>query len=190
MFKSKRYQFMLQQSFRFSPKFSISAVTDLSPRTNEAGFAAMNGNDIIFGRRNVNTVENSFNIKYSFNDRMVFNTRIRHYWSEVEYKQYYTLAQDGTLDRNTSFTGNANQNYNTFTLDAVYTWQFAPGSFINIVWKKNATTFDGITSYGYFKNVDNTIVSPQNNNLSFKIIYFLDYLSLKKKNRGIRAATL
>jgi hypothetical protein len=183
LFKSKRYEFYFKQSFRFSPKFSIGATTDLNPKTNDVGFAATNGTDIIFGRRNVSTVENSFNIKYSFNDRMVFTTRVRHYWSEVDYKQYFTLAQDGTLDKNTSFTGNANQNYNTLTVDAVYTWQFAPGSFLNVVWKKNASTFDGITSYGYLKNFDNTIASPQNNNISLKIIYFLDYLSIKNRKR-------
>ncbi len=182
-FSSKRYQFYFRQSFRFSPKFAIGVTTDLEPKTNDVGFATFSGNDIIFGRRNVNTVENSFNIKYSFNDRMVFTTIVRHYWSEVAYKQYFTLAQDGTLEKNTTFTGNANQNYNTFTIDAVYTWQFAPGSFINVVWKKNATTLDGRASYGYFKNFDNTIVSPQNNNFSFKIIYFLDYLNIKNRNR-------
>lgn len=190
LFKSKRYGFYFQQSYRFSPKFSITETTDLNPKTNDVGFAAINGNDIIFGRRNVSTVENSFNIKYSFNDRMVFTTRLRHYWSEVDYKQYYTLTQEGTLDKNTSFTGNANQNYNTFTVDAVYTWQFAPGSFLNLVWKKNATTFDGIASYGYFKNFDNTIISPQNNNLSLKVIYFIDYFNLKKHySKGLKPRT-
>jgi hypothetical protein len=184
MFNSKRYQFFVQQAYRFSPKFSIGVTTDLEPRTNEAGYAAMNGTDIIFGRRNVNTVENSFNIKYSFNDRMVFTTRVRHYWSEVSYKQYFTLAQDGTLG-NSNYNGNADQNYNTFTVDAVYTWQFAPGSFINLVWKENATTFDGLSGHGYLKNFDNTIVSPQNNNLSFKIIYVLDYLSIRNRNRKL-----
>ena len=185
-FKSKRYQFYFQQAYRFSRKFSIGVTTDLEPKTNEPGYADKNGSDIIFGRRNVNTIENSFNIKYSFNDHMVLTTRIRHYWSEVAYKSYFTLAQDGTLDKNTNYTGNADQNYNTFTVDAVYTWQFAPGSFINLVWKENATTYDGTVRNTYLKNFDNTIVSPQNNNFSFKIIYFLDYLTLK--NRKIKVA--
>lgn len=180
-FNSKRYQFYFQQNFRFSRKFSIGANTNLEPQTNNVGFAATNGSDIIFGRRNISTVDNSVNIKYSFNDRMVFTARVRHYWSKVLYKQYFTLAQNGTLDKNTTFTGNADQNYNTFTVDAVYTWQFAPGSFINLVWKKNATTLDGISTYGYFKNFDNTIISPQNNNISIKVIYFLDYLTFKNR---------
>ncbi|GAC1423014.1 MAG: hypothetical protein NVS9B7_21160 [Flavisolibacter sp.] len=182
---SRRYQLYFQQAYRFSSKFSIGMATNLEPRTNEAGYADLNGSDIIFGQRNVNTIENSFNIKYSFNDHMGITTRIRHYWSEVAYKQYFTLMQNGTLEKNTTYTGNANQNYNTFTVDAVYTWQFAPGSFINLVYKENATTFDGLADHGYLKNFNNTIASPQNNNFSFKIIYFLDYLTIKNKNKKV-----
>ena len=183
LFKSKRYQFSFQQTFRFSPKFSIGGLTNLEPQTNNTGFAAFSGNDIIFGRRNISTVENSLNFKYSFNDRMIFTIRIRHYWSKVNYKEYFTLQKDGSLGNNSVFNGNADQNYNSFTVDAVYTWQFAPGSFINMVWKNNATTLDGIAKYGYFKNFDNTFASPQNNNFSVKIIYFLDYLNIKNRKR-------
>jgi hypothetical protein len=178
-FNSKRYSFNFRQNFRFSPKISIGQETTLQPKTDNVGFATIDGDVIIFGRRDVSTVENTFNVKYSFNDRMVFTTIARHYWSEVNYKEYFTLQQDGRLAKNTTFTGNANQNYNIITVDAVYTWQFAPGSFINLVWKNNASTFDGITSSGYFKNLDHTISAPQNNNFSIKIIYFLDYLKIK-----------
>ena len=63
----------------------------------------------------------------------------------------------------------------------VYTWQFAAGSFINIVWK-NAIYDDKNLSNSYLKNFNNTLSSPQNNNLSLKIIYYLDYLKFKKRN--------
>lgn len=179
-YHSRRYLFNFKQTYRFSKKFSVTQTTDLEPQTNNVGFAAINGPDVIFGLRDLSTVENTCFIKYSFNDRMVFTTRIRHYWSKVSYKKYLTLLQDGTLGDNSTYTGNADQNYNTFTVDADYTWQFAPGSFLNLVWKNNATTLDGIANYGYFKNFNNTIASPQNNNLSIKIIYFLDYLDIKK----------
>ena len=68
-----------------------------------------------------------------------------------------------------------------FTLDAVFTWQFAPGSFINVVWKNFADNFSHGTDGDYFKNFRNTLEQDSNNNFSFKVIYFLDYLKLKKK---------
>jgi len=73
------------------------------------------------------------------------------------------------------------RNFNIFNIDAVYTWQFAPGSFINVVWKDQSFLSDENVKQSYFKNFDRTISEPQNNNLSIKIIYFLDYLNLKKK---------
>jgi len=63
----------------------------------------------------------------------------------------------------------------------VYTWQFALGSFLNIGWKNAAFTYDNDATKPYFDNLGKTLSSPQNNNFSIKVIYFLDYLSLKKK---------
>ncbi len=182
-YKSKRYLFNLKQTYRFSRKFSVTGITDLEPQTNNVGFAALDGSNIIFGKRNIQTVENDLNLKYSFNDKMIITTLIRHYWSQVNYNQYFTLLDNGKLAENTTYAGNADQNYNTFTVDAEFTWQFLLGSFINVVWKNNTTTSDEFVSHGYFSNFNSTINSPQNNNFSIKFIYFLDYLDLKKRKR-------
>jgi hypothetical protein len=179
-FKSRRYLFNLKQTYRFGPKFSVTQITDLEPQTNNVGYAALDGSDIIFGKRNIQTVENDLNLKYSFNDRMIFTTLVRHYWSKVSYIKYFTLQSDGRLNNNTTYTGSADQNYNTFTVDAVFTWQFSLGSFINVVWKNNITTLNEAVNHGYFNNLNTTINSPQNNNFSIKFIYFLDYLDIKK----------
>jgi hypothetical protein len=115
---------------------------------------------------------------------MGIRARIRHYWSKVDYKELFTLLENGNLEKNTTFQANENQNVNYFNIDMTYTWEFAPGSFINIVWKNAVYTYADLLEPNYFKNFDNTIRSDQNNNLSFKIIYFLDYLNLKKKKKG------
>lgn len=186
MFSSKRYSIFFQHNFRFNQKLSIGHSLNLEPQTNNVGFAAISGSDIIFGRRDVKTVENSFWVKYSFNTKMVFNARIRHYWSEVNYLELFYLLPDGSLQKNATYSGELNPNYNDFTVDASFNWQFAPGSFINLVWKNNTTYFVS-TPYGafnsdnYFRNFNHTINAPQNNNFSIKIIYFLDYLELKKR---------
>jgi len=120
------------------------------------------------------------NFKYSFSSKMSINTRVRHYWSEVHYKSFYTLQTDGNLAANNSFNQDVDQNYNAFNVDAVFTWQYAPGSFINIVWKNAAYDFNRTTDHGYFKNFDKTMQADDNNNLSLKVIYFLDYLQIKK----------
>jgi hypothetical protein len=186
LFNSRRYLLTFNQSFRFSNKFSVTHSLMMEPQTNNVGFATIDTttNDIIFGRRNRGTVENIVEFKYNFTDKMGIRTRIRHYWSKVDYKELFTLLENGNLEKNTTFHANENQNVNYFNIDMTYTWEFAPGSFINIVWKNAVYTYADLLEQNYFKNFDNTIRSDQNNNLSFKIIYFLDYLNLKKKKKG------
>ncbi len=193
-FKSQSHEFNFSQSYRFSDKFSLSQSTAFNPFTNDAGFSQkyfetdVNGiavlKDIIFSRRNQNTIENVLEAKYNFNNRSGITFRARHYWSKVEQKQLYDLNTDGTLSptkhSNIAFQ---NQNFNIFNIDAVYTLQFAPGSFINVVWKDQGLLFNKNIDYTYFKNLNKTIAEPQNNNLSVKVIYYLDYLDFKKWRR-------
>ncbi|HQV55549.1 MAG TPA: DUF5916 domain-containing protein, partial [Chitinophagaceae bacterium] len=179
LFSSERYSFDFNQRYRFNNNLTISQGISLSPQTNNVGFAGVEGSEVVFGKRDIKTIENTLNIKYSFNANMNINTRIRHYWSNVKYNDFFTLHNDGSLEENSTYNENKNQNLNFFNIDMVYTWQIAPGSFVNVVWKNAVTDFRQITVDSYFKNLNNTMKIEDNNNISFKIIYFLDYLQLK-----------
>jgi hypothetical protein len=63
----------------------------------------------------------------------------------------------------------------------VYNWQFAQGSFLSIVWKDIAESFNREFEKNYVKNLGNTINGDQFNSLSLRVIYFLDYLTVKRK---------
>jgi hypothetical protein len=63
----------------------------------------------------------------------------------------------------------------------IYTWQFAQGSFINIAWKDASRLFNQDIQDKYGRNFSNVLSTPQQNNFSIKVIYYLDYLALKKK---------
>ncbi len=191
LFNSPNHQINFSQRYRFSDKFSISEDILYNPTINDAGFYSnyYENNllaDIIFSRRDLKTIENVLSAKYNFNNKSGISFRARHYWSKVKQKQLYDLNADGTLSP-TKHAGIEiqHQNFNIFNIDAVYTWQFAPGSFINIVWKDEGSVFNREMNYTYFKNFDRTLAEPQNNNLSVKIIYYLDYLDFKKwKKKG------
>lgn len=168
--------------YRFTSKFSIAWSPSFEPHFNTVGYAGLDEQGkILFGRRNVNTLSNLLNTKYSFNNKMWLTLRIRHYQSKVTYKEYFDLNTQGTLTTNENFKGNKNNNVNFFNVDMVYTWQFAPGSFFNLVWKNNGFTQNDRSDTQYFTNLKDVIKSDQNNNLSLKVIYFLDYLKLVKK---------
>ncbi len=191
LFNSQAHELSIMNRYRFNDKFSLSQNTNLNLLNNDAGFArkfyepdGINPNalkDIIFSRRNQKTIENILEAKYNFNTRSGITFRARHYWSKVQQHQLYDLNNNGTLSPTKhNLLDLQHQNFNIFNIDAVYTWQFAPGSFINIVWKDQGLLFNKNVDYKYFQNFKNTISEPLNNNLSLKVIYFLEYLDLKK----------
>ena len=175
------WDFFLRQNFRFNQKFSLTYNFSYMPRFNGVGFGTIDQGKPVFGRRKVNTIENILDAKYSFSNMMWLTFRLRHYYSSVKYAEYFQLDQaSGLLSSHPSFAGNANMNANFFNIDMVYTWQFAPGSFLNIVWKSAATDYRNTVVDGYVKNLGNVLAADQNNNLSVKLIYFLDYLQIRK----------
>ena len=186
LFNSPNHEFNFSHRYRFSDKFSITQIINYNPAVNDAGYYSTYTEnnvlkDIIFSRRDLTTVENILSAKYNFNNTSGITFRARHYWSKVKQKQLYDLKTNGELSptvHNTIVLKDAN--FNIFNIDAVYTWQFAPGSFVNIVWKDQGILFNSDSQSDYFKNFDRTFSEPQNNNLSVKIIYYLDYLDFKK----------
>jgi hypothetical protein len=148
------------------------------------GYVYVDGSaGINFARRTVNSIEHILSAKYNFNNKMGITFRARHYVSTVDNKEFYLLQHDGSLLANPDFHPDVNQNVNYFNIDMVYTWEFAPGSFLNIVWKEAAQDYTNQVERQYLKNLTNTIGQNSNNNLSLKVIYFLDYLRLRNSSR-------
>ena len=60
-------------------------------------------------------------------------------------------------------------------------WWFAPGSQMSIVWKNIMQEDKNILIRNLFSNISNTFNTMPQNSFSFKIVYYLDYLYLRKK---------
>ena len=169
--------------YRFSSKFSIRHNLIVSNNNNGLGFTTILDDKSIFALRKVKSVDNTLNFKYNFNNKMGLTFRARHYVSVVSNKEFFTLLNDGLLAKREGIDQNLDRNVNYFNIDMVYTWQFAPGSFLNAVWK-NATTHSSENArIAYLDNLQNTLNSDQNNNMSLKVIYFLDYLTFKNMKK-------
>ncbi|NCI47900.1 DUF5916 domain-containing protein [Sediminibacterium soli] len=175
------YEFYSGTNYRFNKKLSVSANANISLFSNTLGFATISNDSVIVALRKRYTVENVLSLKYNFTNKMGLTFRARHYWSSVDNRRFFNLQKDGSQTEVAGIGSNPNYNVNYFNIDMVYTWQFALGSFLNIVWKNSINTFDKDLSRGYFKNFGTTIEAPQLNSLSLRVIYFLDYLSLRKK---------
>ncbi|RZM09209.1 MAG: hypothetical protein EOO88_49125, partial [Pedobacter sp.] len=138
VFKGKNFEYGISGKIRFNSKFSIEQVVNMTNIHNQAGWAGYEatGDKTIFSRRDVQGVENISNLKYSFTNKMGITLRTRHYWSKVTPLQFYELGTDGDLKNPaTAFTQDVRKNYNFLSVDMVYNWQFAQGSFFSIVWK-------------------------------------------------------
>jgi Domain of unknown function (DUF5916) len=134
----------------------------------------------------VRTFENLLTAKYIFTNRMGLSFRARHYWSTAKVSDYYLLNADGTLNANYASTGfqpetftRADRSSNYFNIDMVYSWVFQPGSEMTIVWKDAIAQSN--PNDNYFNDFGTTWRSPQNNNISVKILYFLDYVTVRKQ---------
>ena len=139
--------------------------------------------DPLLGRRDVATITNTATAIYTFTNRMSFNIRLRHYVSNVHYRDYVQLSPGGLETPVAGYERNRDNTFNAFNIDAVYSWWFAPGSQVSIVWKNAGSSFFQANQATplYFDNLSNTINTPHNNNVSIKVLYYLDYLALRPR---------
>jgi len=182
-YNSSTTEITLGSQYRFNDKLTISLSSYNELAKKNVGFAFINNNvdSVFFGLRNRNTVENIFGVKYNFNIKSGLSFRARHYWSKVNYYRFFNLKENGFLEDAIPVNQNADKNLNLFNIDMIYTWEFAPGSFINVSWKNAGQLFDQNALDKYYYNLDQTLSNPQQNIFSVKIIYYLDYLSIRKR---------
>lgn len=174
------------QNFRVNNKLAFGNDIYYDRQKNTAGWIASSGGVPVFSVRDRKTIENSLDAKYTFSENMGLTLVVRHYWSALKNNAFYTLQTDGSLAPNPGFTQNKDRTFNTFNIDMVYSWVFSPGSVLSIVYK-DASSFDENGSReGYFRNFSRVTGAPQNNNLSVKILYFIDYLQLKNRKNMLK----
>ncbi|WP_264560392.1 carbohydrate binding family 9 domain-containing protein [Flavobacterium sp. N2270] len=164
--------------YRFSDRFSLIYSFDLYKQFNNVGYIDNDDVSIYFAKRNRDTYTNSITSKYSINSNMNFNLSVRHYWSLAENNSFHTLNNDGTLTE-TTYTENKNSNFSTWNLDLSYSWWFAPGSQISVLYRNNASSFDRAINKDFSNNFSNLIGDNLNHVLSVSIRYYIDYNQAK-----------
>lgn len=146
---------------------------------NNFGYVRVDNGHVVIGRRNINVTDNALSVIYNLTARMNINLRARHYWTKVVYNRFYYLNDNGRLTQFANVVP-ADFNYNVFNVDCVYSWQFAPGSFLNLIWKNNITQDDTESGNRYLENFRRTLQTPQANSVIIKLIYYLEYQQLRK----------
>jgi hypothetical protein len=181
-----RFNWSYGQRYRFSDKFSLGLQTYNNNFIKDVGFADNVDDDIIFGKRKYITVENVLSGSYIFNHLMSLSLRLRHNWGKVHYNSFHLLGDEGQL-LTTNYDSFNDVDFNAFNVDMVYTWRFAPGSDLSVVWKNAVlgSESDPTKNYSdlnYFQATNGLFEMPQTNSLSLRIVYYLDYVNFKKKS--------
>jgi hypothetical protein len=165
--------------YRFSDKFSLVYGFNYFKQKNDIGFIDFEDSNIIFARRDRDTYTNSITSKFSISSVMNFNLSVRHYWSLAENNKINNLNEDGSLSPNITYSGNRNSNFSTWNLDLSYSWWFAPGSQMSILYRNNAGTFDRTINKDFGSNFSNLFEDNLNHVLSVSVRYFIDYNQAK-----------
>jgi len=175
------FEFNVSPIIRFNDKFTLTPSSNYSVLYNGAGFAGYYEGLPKYGVRDVRTLVNIMKGKYVFKNNLSLTLRIRHYWSYGEYDYYGDLDDNGYIIRDDAFQGDSDFNFNAFNTDLIFAWQFAPGGFINLVYKNAFQTDDSNTQLSYFNNLGTVLDAGQRNTVTMKLVYFFDTVSSYNK---------
>jgi len=171
----------IEPILQLSDKLSLRPSSVYSIFLNGAGYAGTFNGTPKYGVRDVRTLTNILQGKYLFKNNLALTLRMRHYWSYGLYDYYGDLDEEGYIIPDPNFTENADFNFNAFNTDLIFTWQFAPGGFMNIVYKNNLQRDEQVIRTSYFNNLNTVFEQGQRNTLTFKLVYFFDVVSSYKR---------
>jgi len=183
----KRYGFYGHTFFRYrmNDKINIRAGVEYDLDYNNVGYASTfaENQEILFANRNVETYVQNISFNWIFNNKMYLSLSVRHYWRKVDYLSFALLNDDGYLateyENEYGPVPNQDINYNTYNFDVLYSWNFAPGSFLSVNWKSNGFSSEKIPDHlkfpRYSENMQSLFNNQYTNTVSLRLLYYFDW---------------
>lgn len=169
------YGLAISPRYRFNDRLQLIYSFNYGLDTNNKGWTGFEEEDIIFTRRDRTTITNKLSGKYAVNNKMTLNLTARHYYTYGENLEFLTLGEDGTLGENSTFNENRDFTYNNWNFDLSYTWWFAPGSQLSVLYRNNAATSMEHVSRNYGRNFENLFRDNLSSIFSVSLRYYIDY---------------
>ncbi|MEC9209733.1 MAG: DUF5916 domain-containing protein [Bacteroidota bacterium] len=188
LYKGYGYRWRISPRYRINDKVSLRYVLSIRNEFNDIGFVTNDTSgilieppqvDYIFAKRNTYMITNVLNANYIVNNKMDLSIKLRYHMDQVKNLEFKTLGDDSYLYES-NYIGEHNINYTTWTSDIIFNWWFAPGSQMSLVWKNGIDNESNILINHWSENLKESFNLSQQNSLSLKIIYYLDYLYLIK----------
>ncbi|WPO80844.1 DUF5916 domain-containing protein [Flavobacterium sp. KACC 22761] len=178
--------------YRFNDKLLLTYYFSFFRKNNNKGYIdsvdaddnEATPNTIVFANRNVVTYSNTLGGKYALNSTMTLNLSVRQYWSYAENKDILQLQDNGTLTPYPDYDENKNSSFYSWNADLSYSWWFAPGSQVSVLYRNNADNFERIIDKQYKDNVTALLNNDAlKHAFSISVKYFIDYNAVKNKFR-------
>lgn len=165
---------------RIQSRFQLGLDLFYDKFNNSIGYVQTINDTIYMGKRNLETYSNTLSFIYSFTNKAWINLKVRHYWSTAIHNKYYILKENGKLEGTDNYPYNADIDFQMLNLDFAFKWEFSPGSLLSITWK-NLFSNKGLPyTNDYFETLSNMYEGLAYNNFSIRLLYYLDFLYLKK----------
>tara|TARA_B110000908_G_scaffold172774_1_gene243060 strand:+ start:8887 stop:11250 length:2364 start_codon:yes stop_codon:yes gene_type:complete len=200
LYESKETAFRLSPRFRVNDKLFIKYIFSTEKTSKNFGYHQLlkhnNNSDLdisVFAVRDLRFFTNVLESQFVINNKMSFDIKFRHHWQTVDnqsfheinkegFKEYGELRYDQENYRNDDGYNNDinyDTSFNAWNIDLNFNYWFAPGSEISIVWK-NSILSNGDKLETYFvDNLSGLLENPQENSISLKLRYYLDYQTLR-----------
>lgn len=188
LYKGSIYHWRISPRYRANDNISLRYVLSINNQYNDIGFVTNDTSglfiyppqvDYIFAKRNTYMITNVLSANYIVNNKMDLSVKLRYHMDQVKNLEFKSLGDDGYLYES-NYIGEHNINYTTWTSDIALNWWFASGSQMSLVWKNAIANEDNILVNHWVDNVEESFNLEQQNSLSLKVIYYLDYLYLRK----------
>lgn len=174
------YEFYASPKYRFNDKLSLAFAIDYSKLNQDRGWVDFGDNgEIVFTERNREILQNDLTGKYSINNKMTLNLTARYYWSYSKNREFFTLQPNGFLTSNNNYNLNKDRNFNSWNFDLSYSWWFAPGSEISLLYRNYGLQRASTVEKNLTTNLKNVFNSDLTSVLSISIRYFIDANVLK-----------
>ncbi|WP_348822703.1 DUF5916 domain-containing protein [Flavobacterium aestuarii] len=175
------YGIYINPKYRFNNQFSLEYALEYSNRKNDRGFVGYDSSGIVFAERNREILSNVLTGKFALTNKMALNLDARYYWSYADNHEFFTLQNDGSLTPNPDYSFNKNRNFNSWNLDLSYSWWFAPGSEIIILYRNYALEQTNVVEKNISNNLSDIFNSNLTNIISLSLRYYIDYNVTKNK---------
>ncbi|MFQ3333012.1 MAG: hypothetical protein ACI8ZH_000909, partial [Flavobacteriales bacterium] len=182
------YHWRISPRLRLNDNFSMKYVLSIKHKYNDIGFVKNDTAmimihppqiDYIFAKRNTNMITNVLSANYILNNKMDLSVKLRYHMDQVKNLEFKALGDDGYVYES-NYIGEHNINYTTWTSDIAFNWWFAPGSQMSLVWKNAIADQENYLRNHWIDNLEESFNLAQQNSISLKVIYYLDYLYLRK----------